>query len=692
MTPARSLAASVVALGFAGTIAAPLPAQAAPAPCERAENYAAQSGAEALRIDKLEIRAGDRDAERPATKEQTEEQTEEGTAGKGAADRILGSGAAGIDPTADSGEDADTLSEGIGILGEAVLDTVDPKGVIPRASSQPFAAQSSAAQSSAAQSSATESAAARPSAAEPESAVSGDDTDTGGQGGGGEMDDPKTVTVREVGIGEARTALIGTSAVKSAAIARILDGKVSGKASWVKPAVQQAPPSHATATTRTTAGGQAGPLKLGAGELSAHARWDAGMACGGTDGEAARSQSAVRGATILGGAKTELVRVPEKLAGVSTTAVEGRGKSARSVASATVTAGRIELAGGRVKVRVLKPPSLVASMSASEGGEVRYEPTLIEVSGAGIATTRLSAAGQTAEFTLKPDRRATEGGLLGSGLGDLGSGGLGTGSALPLPHIPGVPAVTMPPAIGGKSPESASAAGSTRVRIALGELRKATKGQAVAARATAVTVSLEQVGAARDESGHDDQSGSRGNPGYGRPSDDNSNNDRPGDDKPGCNNPSNGKPTNGKPGNDQPGDDQQGNDKPGCDRPGDGKPACDKPSDSKPGDDKPNTDRPGNGKPGCDKPGNGKPGNGKPGNGKPGSGKPGSVSLDLALGLMEAAAVAPERQAPSKTADAAAGLPITGPRVIGLAAGGAALLVTGVIAVLIGMRRRRTRQ
>ncbi|MFD0518793.1 hypothetical protein [Paractinoplanes durhamensis] len=271
MTPVRSLAASVVALGFAGTIAAPMPANAALVPCERAENYAAQSGAEALRIDKLEIRAEDRGSERPVTKAgQSAEKADEDSGGEGAADRILGTGAAAIDPTA-GGEDADTLSEGIGILGEAVLDSVDPHGVIPRAKSQPFSARSSA---------------------DPESHSDGD---TGGQGGGemgtgdqgggqGGGEEDKTVTVREVGVGEARTALIGPAAVKSAAVARILDGKVSGKDSWTKPAVQQAPPSHATAATRTTAGGQAGPLKIGAGAVSAHARWDAGMACGRTPG------------------------------------------------------------------------------------------------------------------------------------------------------------------------------------------------------------------------------------------------------------------------------------------------------------------------------------------------------------------------------------------------------------------------
>ena len=53
MTPARSLAAGMVALGVASTLTAPTPASAAPTPCEGAENYAAQAGAEALHVNRL---------------------------------------------------------------------------------------------------------------------------------------------------------------------------------------------------------------------------------------------------------------------------------------------------------------------------------------------------------------------------------------------------------------------------------------------------------------------------------------------------------------------------------------------------------------------------------------------------------------------------------------------------------------
>src|SRR5689334_6527140 len=103
MKPARSLAVSVVALGFAGSVVAPTPAYAAPAPCERAEGYAAQSGAELLRIDRLEVRGGGE--ERPVTKDATP--VDPSGDEKGAADRVLGSNAGDLDPTA-NGDDSDT--------------------------------------------------------------------------------------------------------------------------------------------------------------------------------------------------------------------------------------------------------------------------------------------------------------------------------------------------------------------------------------------------------------------------------------------------------------------------------------------------------------------------------------------------------------------------------------------------------
>ncbi len=632
MTPARSLAASVVALGFAGSLTAPLPATAAPAPCERAENFAAQSGAELLRIDRLEVRPTG--GERPVTKTAPTESTP-----AGATDRILGANATPLDPADGPGDvDGDTLSEGIGDAGVAVLDSLLPGGVDTLTNSPSLLGSDDltpgdlaatgedtggmgggsvmsaqpgdgvqagggnradgGSQAGGGSQVGEGNAAAEGNAAgegnvagEGERAgdkgkgdqgdggrgggESGDNTGSGSEGNGSKGNDDvgdaakggagnggKAAVLRGIGLGEARTALVGTADVKSAAIARLLDA-ADGKDAWTRPIVQQAPPSNARPAIRETPAGRIGPLQVGAGEISAHARWDAGMACGSTAGEAARSVAELRGASLLGSGDNALVRVPEKVTSLSTTALERRGGTPRSVAATTMTAGRFELAGGQVRVRVLRSPSLVAEMSV-DGGEVRYRPALIEVSGPGITTKRLSAAGDHLDVTLDQDRRAAEAGI--SGLGDLRPG-----SALPLPAIPGLPRIA--PVIPETPLESATTG--TKLRISLGRVRQAEKGHAIAARATAIKVSVTQ-GGAKDGRGKDGYAGA-------------------------------------------------------------------------------------------------------------------SSSLDLTIGLMEAAAVAPGTAAANGTSGTAGGLPITGPRAGGLAIGGIALLVAGIAAVALSVRRRRSR-
>jgi hypothetical protein len=592
MKPARSLAASVVALGFAGSVAGPLPAFGAPAPCERALSYASQSGAELLRIDRLEVRKGG--GERPIAKDPAPP--------KRTANRLLDGD---TDPTSESPDDNDTLSEGIGTVGKDLINSFLPKNnpLLPRAApdesggvgtdAAPAVADAGSGSdsgpradaggegggsvvgsdagddsdaggdSAAGDSAAGDSEGGDDSAAGDDAAAGGSDADGGGSASRGGV---RTAQLSDVGLGEARTAMVGTSKVKSAAVARVLDGQAGGKSSWSRPILQQAPPTNAHPATRSTPAGQAGPLKIGSGELSGQARWDAGMACAATAGETARASSAVDSASILGGAESALVRVPEKAAGVSTTALDGTAERARSVASATITAGRVDLVGGRVRLRVLKAPSLVASMGL-DGGDVRYQPAVVEISGDGIKTKRLDAAGESADITL----RGTESGVLdAAGLGDLRP----ASHPLPLPHVPGLPTVNAPSPV----TESAAASG-TRLHIELGGARRATKGHAIAARAVAITVSVTQGEAASE---------GRGKSGYGGQSS-------------------------------------------------------------------------------------------------------ASASVDLAIGLLEAAAVAPMRVTPAAdTSGTGGGLPITGPGVAGLAMGGMALLLSGAAAVVFGKRRRRS--
>ncbi|XVU25843.1 hypothetical protein ACQPZJ_01935 [Actinoplanes sp. CA-054009] len=754
MTPARSLAASVVALGFTGALSAPLPAFAAPAPCERAESYAAQSGAELLRIEKLAVQVPDVRYKKSKPKTESGQDT-------GAAARVLG---AVDDPIADP-EDSDTISEGIGMLGTAVLGSLTPRpkakmatggeadvvtpadevtgrlgeaadrggslvNGLTAASGQASAVsgRSGAGGSNSAVSGASGAsdvsggsgasavsggggaggamkgavaesrvnaagvvAARNPGSATADEDDSGDangsgagsgakssggnrsggngaggngaggngaggngdggngdggngdggadagdgsdgGADAGGDGVGGAGDEGaagndgtardgsgksgdgrnksgddgdsgvgstsddadggadsagangagegvaaesgKTATLSDVGVGETRTAMIAEAKVSAAAYGRLLDGQAKGGSELSKPLLQKAPPTNPEAARRATSAGKVGPLKLGSGQMTAHAQWEAGMACGRAVGETTRSAAGIVSLRLLDG----LVGVPEKLESESTTALERSGEAARSVASSTVKAGRIELADGRVRVRVLRAPALTTSMSAAEGGKVDYRPALVEVSGDGIATKRLEAAGDHADITLTPQRHATESVPLSrlSGLTSLGQGG-----RLPVPAVPGLPPVAaapgLPPVTAAPKTESGTTTG-TRLRVSLGDVRHATKGTAIAARATAIKVSLVQT-------------------------------------------------------------------------------------------------------------------TGTKGRGKSGYGPQGRTTLDMAFGLLESAAVAPPAGPPAGAGagGAGGGLPVTGPRLDRLALAGGTLLVAGIAAVAVTMRRRRSR-
>jgi hypothetical protein len=366
--------------------------------------------------------------------------------------------------------------------------------------------------------------------------------------------------VTGVGVGEAKSALVADAALNAAAVARMLDGQAADK-SLTRMAEQDAPPGNAAPTTVTVPARDAGPLSLGAGTLAAHAVWRPGMACGRAYGEATRAGAALGGARVLRGqGGSALAAVPETIRSTSTTVLERHGGAARTVASAGVSGAALELLGGAVHVRIERSPTLTTSMATAGGGDVRYVPAALEVSGTGLAPRRLDAAGEAADLTV-PERESAPAGSLA---------GLGAGPALPLPGVPGLPPVARPPA-----PARTEAAGpGTRVRISVGDVRQATRGHAVAARATALTIRITR--------GED-----RTRRGYGHSA---------------------------------------------------------------------------------------------------------GVVLDLSVGVLESAAVAPERGARGvREASAGAGgaLPITGPGVDGLALAGGVLLAAGAAAALGGRRRRR---
>jgi hypothetical protein len=199
-------------------------------------------------------------------------------------------------------------------------------------------------------------------------------------------------------VGDAGSALTARPAANAAAVARFAN---RGPAALTDVLRRQAPPNHKRPARRGIGPGAAGPLSLGRGTSTTRARWEPGMACGAVAGEATRAETALHAAELLPDDGRLLLRVPGKASSVSTTAIERRDQAApRTVARASISAGGFDLAGGAVRIEMIRPPSLYAGMSA-RGGEIRYLPAVLEVSGDGVETARLDSAGDNVELTLR---------------------------------------------------------------------------------------------------------------------------------------------------------------------------------------------------------------------------------------------------------------------------------------------------
>ena len=210
-------------------------------------------------------------------------------------------------------------------------------------------------------------------------------------------------SIENIGVGEVKSALVAQSSINAAALGRMLDSAPPDRKALAEVLRQTAPPSNDRPQERRHGATRVGPFRLGASSLNVHAQWKPGMACGNVAGEATRSEAELRRVGVLEDGDGALVRVPGRISGSSTTAMERRGKAARAVAEASMAGGKIELLGGAVKVKIVKTPSLLATMSGADGGEVRYIPAVVEVSGEGFETARLDTAGDAFELRLDED-------------------------------------------------------------------------------------------------------------------------------------------------------------------------------------------------------------------------------------------------------------------------------------------------
>jgi hypothetical protein len=269
--------------------------------------------------------------------------------------------------------------------------------------------------------------------------------------------------------------LIADGPVNSAGAARTLNGQVAGSRGRSDLVVQKAPPVSPKANTRRTGAEKFGPVQVGPGALSARAVWAHGMACGNAAGDTSTAAAEISRLTIAGGGSASLVRVPEKITSRTGTALRLRGGVPQSVSSATITAGRISLVDNEVRLRVLRAPELRAGMTAQGQSRVDYQPAVVEVVGKNGKKTRLSTVGDHIDITLSDDLRVLE--TLPPRLDPIGDP--------PLPKVSGLPVI----GVAETTPVPDAKPGST-LRIALGEVRHATKNNAVAARATAIRVTL----------------------------------------------------------------------------------------------------------------------------------------------------------------------------------------------------------
>lgn len=339
-------------------------------------------------------------------------------------------------------------------------------------------------------------------------------------------------TVADLTIASANSGMSATNPVHSSAAARYADARLLGLGLPTGPldgrVFQQAPPSNPQGVRNNALSVDLGVVKAGTGDLTAHARWAEGMACGRADGPAGESEAALVDAVILPGARGALVDVPHNADSTTKTAAVRHDGRIASGAYAEINLANLQLLGGAVGVEVLTPPSLkVLATGRAATSVVDYDAPLLEITAPGLGTKTLSSVHRQIEIAVPAPssggllgaldlagvrRRAQAeglplldanplGGLLhGLPLSDLtrllkGLRGAGaTGAGLPaLPELGGLP--DLGGLLGGGNLGDLTGVCELAVlRISIGELEKRVTDRGVTAQAAALRVELLALG------------------------------------------------------------------------------------------------------------------------------------------------------------------------------------------------------
>jgi hypothetical protein len=326
--------------------------------------------------------------------------------------------------------------------------------------------------------------------------------------------------VADVTLVSTKSGMNALNPVNSAAAARLLDAKLFGvhlpPGPLTQTVSQKAPPSNDSPATASVLAKNLGLLKIGAGDLSAHATWKKGMACGKEQGQNTDASAEIANATVLPGKDTGLVRT-SLLSSATQTGLAKKGDQVFSVARASVGIAEITLfAGSRsaIKIEVIKPPTLAVGTAGTEASAtVDYTAPILKITGPGNISQQINSPGDTVELGIpsslplvgKAQELAKAEGLpllgdtpLDGLLGDLNkpdATAKADKGAMSLPGLPALPDVPdLPPAadIIGGAPESLPVVGSgalSLLRLTIGDVEKEVTDRAV--RAEAASLRLE---------------------------------------------------------------------------------------------------------------------------------------------------------------------------------------------------------
>ncbi|MEU4694508.1 hypothetical protein [Actinoplanes sp. NPDC023714] len=553
---AGSMAASVVALSLVGAF--PAPAQAS---CKKSGTHAAQSGAQLLRINRLEFPASVSSPSKPAASNGAPEESPHGSASEGSGGQGGWSGAISEQSHLRTGgstpEPAPAISgvalgdaRSVLIANGTIKSAAAARALDGRLSGSPSRNDLVVQQ------------------APPDNRKAAEQRLTAKRfgplrAGSGSLsaharwNDNLSCPTEKSAVASAKGA--AASAKGAAASAKGAAASAKGAAASGKSAAASGKSAAASAKGAAASGKSAAASAHGsAAGAPGSAAGAAGAPGSAATAEASIAKTELNRISVAGGGNQSLIRVPEKLTGTSTTGLRVRDGEAETIATATLDAGKLALADGEVRIRVLRAATLRVSMSAAGRGEAEYEPAAIEVTHRDGEKTVLDTVGDRKEITLGEESTILE---------SL-PGRVTKADPLPLPSIPGLPLLTESPfgesalngsrsgegdssrsgtaksdagttgsdaegtgeadseAAGSEAARSGAAgsgaagsgaagsgaagsggvesgsAGGAKLRISLGAVRQATEGKAIAARATAIRISVVRSGDGRGKSGY----------------------------------------------------------------------------------------------------------------------------------------------------------------------------------------------